>query len=73
MKKHQANFQQLSLSIDKPISALLKDLRMSRNPLVIDATKKLEEGLHLLQYVQDKGVVKSKTAKIAIYELLSKF
>ncbi|MEK0182793.1 hypothetical protein [Microcoleus anatoxicus] len=45
---------------------------MSRHPLVMDATNKLEEALRLLQYIQDAGVVKSTTTKTAIYELLTK-
>lgn len=72
MTKQQPNHQQLSLCIDKPISTLIKDLKASRHPLVIDATNKLEEALHILQYIQDAGVVKSAKAKTAIYELLTK-
>ena len=72
MTKQQSNYQQLSLCIDKPISTSIKDLKVSRHPLVIDATKKLEEGLHILQYIQDTVVVKSGKAKTAIYELLTK-
>jgi len=72
MTRQQSNHQQLSLCIDKPISTLIKDLKVSRHPLVMDATNKLEESLRLLQYIQDAGVVKSTTTKTAIYELLTK-
>lgn len=72
MTQQQSNHQQLSFCIDKPISTLIKDLKVSRHPLVIDATKKLEEALRLLQYIQDAGVVKSTTTKTAIYQLLTK-
>ena len=47
-------------------------LKVSRHPVVIDATNKLEEALRLLQYIQDAGVVKSTKTKTAIYELLTK-
>ncbi len=72
MTKQQSNYQQLSLCIDKPISTSIKDLKMSRHPLVMDATNKLEEALRRLQYIQDAGVVKSTKTKTAIYELLTK-
>jgi hypothetical protein len=72
MTKQQSNYQQLSLCIDKPISTLIKDLKVSRHPLVMDATNKLEEALRRLQYIQDAGVVKSTKTKTAIYELLTK-
>jgi len=72
MTKQQSNYQQLSLCIDKPISTSIKDLKVSRHPLVMDATNKLEEALRLLQYIQDAGVVKWTKTTTAIYELLTK-
>ena len=73
MKKQPSAPVQLCLSVDKRISTLIKDIKQSRQPLAIEAVNKLEEAQHLLESLQQKGVIKSVTARVAIDELLSKF
>jgi hypothetical protein len=73
MKKQSSAPVQLCLSVDKRLSFLIQDIKQSRQPLAIEAAKKLEEAKHLLETLQQGQVIKSVTARVAIDELLAKF
>lgn len=73
MKKQSSAPVQLCLSVDKRLSYLIQDIKQSRQPLAIEAAKKLEEAKHLLETAQQGQVIKSVTARVAIDELLAKF
>ncbi|WP_157162502.1 hypothetical protein [Cylindrospermum stagnale] len=73
MTKQPSEPVQLCLSVDKRISFILKDIKQSRQPLAIEAVKKIEEAQHLLETLQQAEVIKSVTARVAIDELLAKF
>lgn len=73
MTKQSSDPVQLCLSVDKRISFILKDIKQSRQPLAIEAVKKIEEAQHLLETLQQAEVIKSVTARAAIDELLAKF
>lgn len=64
---------QLCLSVDKRISLILKDIKQSRQPLAMEAVKKIEEAQYLLESLQQAGGIKSVTARSAIDDLLAKF
>jgi hypothetical protein len=65
--------KQLSLSCSTPISALIKDIKTSRQPLVMELAHKLEEVQQLIEEVQQTEVSQSEKVKTAIYELQTKF
>ncbi|GAB1542036.1 hypothetical protein NUACC21_47090 [Scytonema sp. NUACC21] len=59
--------------MDKRISSILKDIKQSRQPMAIEAVKKVEEAHDLLLSLQQTGAIKSRKVKAAIDELLAKF
>jgi hypothetical protein len=64
--------KQLTLTIEKPISLLLQEMKATRHPQAIQAIGKLEEALYLFKSLQIEAI-KSETARTAIQELLTKF
>jgi hypothetical protein len=65
--------RQLSFSCSTPISTLIKDIKASRQPLVIELSHKLEEVQQLIEEIQQADVSQSQRVKTAIYELQTKF
>jgi hypothetical protein len=65
--------KQLSLSCSTPISSLIKDIKISRHPLVMELGHKLEEVQQLIEAIQQAEVSQSEKVKTAIYELKTKF
>jgi hypothetical protein len=65
--------KQLSLSCSTPISALIKDIKTSRHPQIMELSHKLEEVQQLLEAIHQADVSQSEKVKTAIYELKTKF
>jgi hypothetical protein len=65
--------KQLSFSCSTPISALIKDIKASRQPRVLELGQKLEEVQQLIEEIQQADVSQSAKVKTAIYELQTKF
>jgi hypothetical protein len=73
MKKQPSNYNQLSFSYGRPLSALLEEIKKTtRNPILRKEAEKMLESLRIFELVGLTASVKSVRARVAIQELLTK-